>query len=59
MIEFFMSRGIRVGHAWGMTEMSPIGTVGAPPSDWDEMSNEAQIAYISKQGRFRSESSCA
>jgi fatty-acyl-CoA synthase len=52
MIEFFMSRGIRVGHAWGMTEMSPIGTVGAPPSDWDGMSNEAQIAYISKQGRI-------
>jgi fatty-acyl-CoA synthase len=51
MIEFFMSRGIRVGHAWGMTEMSPIGTIGAPPADWDLMNHEQQIDYIAKQGR--------
>src|SRR3546814_12391855 len=31
MIQYFVERGIRVGHAWGMTEMSPIGTTGAPP----------------------------
>ena len=51
MIEFFMARGIRVGHAWGMTEMSPIGTIGAPPADWDEMGEEEQIDYIARQGR--------
>ncbi|MDP8994557.1 MAG: long-chain fatty acid--CoA ligase [Pseudomonadota bacterium] len=51
MIEFFVDRGIRVGHAWGMTEMSPIGTVGAPPADWDEMGYEEQVALTCKQGR--------
>ena len=51
MIEYFVDRGIRVGHAWGMTEMSPIGTVGAPLANWDDMSREQQIDYTAKQGR--------
>jgi len=33
MIERLMKMGIRVGHAWGMTETSPIGTIGAPPAN--------------------------
>jgi fatty-acyl-CoA synthase len=51
MIEFFQSRGIEVGHAWGMTEMSPIGTTGGRPWNWDEMSFEEKIDLIAKQGR--------
>jgi fatty-acyl-CoA synthase len=51
MIEYFVTRGVRVGHAWGMTEMSPIGTVGAPPAGWAEMSQTEQIDYMCKQGR--------
>jgi acyl-CoA synthetase (AMP-forming)/AMP-acid ligase II len=51
MIEYFMKRGIQVGHAWGMTEMSPIGTTGAPPSNWDEMSFQEQLDLVAKQGR--------
>ncbi len=51
MIKWFRDRGIRVGHAWGMTEMSPIGTVGAPPAGWGEMSDDEQMAYVCKQGR--------
>jgi fatty-acyl-CoA synthase len=51
MIEYFVDRGVRVGHAWGMTEMSPIGTVGAPPAGWDAMSRGEQIDYMMKQGR--------
>jgi len=51
MIEWFHARGIDVGHAWGMTEMSPIGTVGAPPSGWDEYSREERLAYVCRQGR--------
>jgi fatty-acyl-CoA synthase len=51
MIEFFMKRGIRVGHAWGMTEMSPIGTVGAPPYDWDALCFDDQLDLTCKQGR--------
>ncbi len=51
MIERFMKQGIRVAHAWGMTETSPIGTMGAPTANWDELSLEEQIAVTSKQGR--------
>jgi acyl-CoA synthetase (AMP-forming)/AMP-acid ligase II len=32
-IRWFRKRGIRVNHLWGMTEMTPIGTVGAPPGE--------------------------
>ena len=35
MIERLMKNGTRVQHAWGMTETSPIGTVGGPTADWD------------------------
>ncbi|HEY0114328.1 MAG TPA: long-chain fatty acid--CoA ligase, partial [Allosphingosinicella sp.] len=51
MIEFFQSRGVEVGHAWGMTEMSPIGTTGARPHDWDELCFEEKVDIIAKQGR--------
>lgn len=51
MIEWFRGRGIEVGHAWGMTETSPIGTLGAPPAGWDLMSDAEQIAFICRQGR--------
>ena len=50
MIKWFRDRGIQVGHAWGMTEMSPIGTVGSPPRGWDEMSDEEQVDYICQAG---------
>jgi acyl-CoA synthetase (AMP-forming)/AMP-acid ligase II len=51
MVERLMKAGIRVGHAWGMTETSPIGTMGAPTSDWDELSFDAQVDHVCKQGR--------
>ena len=51
MIEWFRGKGIKVGHAWGMTELSPIGTVGSPPAGWDELSDEEQLDYCCKQGR--------
>lgn len=50
-IRWFRNRGIRVNHLWGMTEMSPIGTVGAPPATWDEMTDEEQLDYLSRPGR--------
>jgi len=33
MIKAFVDLGVEVRHAWGMTEVSPLGTVGAlkPP----------------------------
>ena len=51
MIERLMTMGIRVNHAWGMTETSPIGTMGAPSHDWDELSFEEKVALTGRQGR--------
>jgi fatty-acyl-CoA synthase len=51
MIERLMKQGIRVAHAWGMTETSPIGTVGAPTHDWDDLSFEEKVEIVTKQGR--------
>ena len=51
MIQWFTARGIRVGHAWGMTEMSPLGTVGAATGDWDELTEEQRLDQMCKQGR--------
>lgn len=51
MIERLMKMGIRVNHAWGMTETSPIGTMGAPSYDWDALSFEAQVDQVCRQGR--------
>jgi acyl-CoA synthetase (AMP-forming)/AMP-acid ligase II len=51
MIAWFRERGVRVGHAWGMTETSPIGTCGAPPAEWDSMTDSEQLDYIARQGR--------
>ena len=51
MIRWFRDRGIRVAHAWGMTETSPIGTCGALPKNWHELDEDEQLDLISKQGR--------
>ena len=51
MIERLMKMGVRVNHAWGMTETSPIGTMGAPSPDWEELPFEAQVDQVSKQGK--------
>ncbi|WP_207974520.1 long-chain fatty acid--CoA ligase [Parafrankia sp. BMG5.11] len=51
MIERLMNNGVRVAHAWGMTETSPIGTTGAYPSSWDEMDFAERVALVQKQGR--------
>ncbi|HET7817365.1 MAG TPA: long-chain fatty acid--CoA ligase [Sphingomicrobium sp.] len=50
MIRWLRARGVEVGHAWGMTETSPIGTCGAPPRGWDAMSDDEQVEYIARQG---------
>ena len=51
MIRWLRARGVNVGHAWGMTETSPIGTCGAPPAGFDQMSDDDQVEYIARQGR--------
>lgn len=52
MIETFQLRyGVRVGHAWGMTEMSPVGTVGSLKAGAEALSPQQQIDIQAKQGR--------
>jgi fatty-acyl-CoA synthase len=34
-----------------MTETSPIGTIGAPPHNWDELGFEEQVSLVTRQGR--------
>jgi acyl-CoA synthetase (AMP-forming)/AMP-acid ligase II len=51
MVERLMKAGIRVGHAWGMTETSPIGTMGAPTADWDDLTFDQRVDHVCKQGR--------
>ncbi|HTN66438.1 MAG TPA: 3-(methylthio)propionyl-CoA ligase [Burkholderiaceae bacterium] len=42
--------GVEVVHAWGMTEMSPLGTAGTLQSKHLKLSSEAQQALLEKQG---------
>jgi fatty-acyl-CoA synthase len=43
--------GVEVIHAWGMTEMSPIGTTGKLLPDHHAQDHESQIKAKMKQGR--------
>jgi len=49
--KFQETYGVAVLHAWGMTELSPIGTVGTMKAKHLEMSLEERYAVQSKQGR--------
>ncbi|HWD29062.1 MAG TPA: 3-(methylthio)propionyl-CoA ligase [Rhizomicrobium sp.] len=51
MIETFETKyGVQVIHAWGMTEMSPIGTVGTLKHHVEAMPYDKQLDYKCKQG---------
>jgi fatty-acyl-CoA synthase len=51
MIEGFERRhGLHVTHAWGMTEMSPLGTVSELTSAFADAPEDVQFAYRAKQG---------
>jgi fatty-acyl-CoA synthase len=43
--------GVSVAHAWGMTEVSPLGTLAAPTAKTAAMSTEEQLKFVLKQGR--------
>ena len=51
MIEFFEGRGIDICHAWGMTEMSPVGTHGQLPKPMQDLPFETRMDVKAKQGR--------
>ncbi|MBS0472284.1 MAG: long-chain-fatty-acid--CoA ligase [Proteobacteria bacterium] len=51
MIESFETKyGVQVIHAWGMTEMSPLGTLGTLKHNVVAMPYEKQLDYKVKQG---------
>jgi fatty-acyl-CoA synthase len=52
MIEAFEKRhGLHIVHAWGMTEMAPLGTIGHLPHDLAGAPDEARFGARAKQGR--------
>ena len=51
MIERILGMGVRVNHAWGMTETSPIGTMGAPGPGWHRLSVAERVVQQSRQGK--------
>ncbi len=50
MIKAFADMGVEPRHAWGMTEMSPIGTVGALKPPFSELRGEAALDILQTQG---------
>ena len=52
MLARIRSMGIEVGHLWGMTETSPVGTAGQRPPAWDDMDDDAQLDLLAKQGQI-------
>ena len=49
--KFLDDYGVRVIHAWGMTEMSPIGTAGAFKPRHLKQTPEERLAVMATQGR--------
>ncbi|MBQ0958899.1 fatty-acid--CoA ligase [Ideonella sp. 4Y11] len=43
--------GVEVVHAWGMTELSPLGTLSKLKSKHDSLDRESQQRLLEKQGR--------
>ena len=49
--EFDEVHDVNVIHAWGMTEMSPLGIINVPTSEMENMSKEEKYAIQLKQGK--------
>ncbi len=49
--KFGDDHGVHVLHAWGMTEMSPVGTVGSFKPQHQGLAGDARYAVMAKQGR--------
>jgi acyl-CoA synthetase (AMP-forming)/AMP-acid ligase II len=50
LIRGFDRHGLRVVHAWGMTEMTPLGTVSWLKRSLDELPEDQRYTYRAKQG---------
>ena len=51
MEAFDKNYGVAVHHLWGMTEMSPLGTIGQLRAEMDDFSYEDKLKIRLKQGR--------
>ena len=51
MIEAFEKAGINVVHGWGMTEMSPIGTMGGLSAAQNALPLQERVSLKVRQGR--------
>jgi fatty-acyl-CoA synthase len=51
MIQKFQDNyGVEICHAWGMTEMSPLGTLGTLKPEYAALTGEAKLDVQAKQG---------
>jgi len=51
MVRAFMNLGVEVVHAWGMTELSPLGTVCSPKRGMEGWTKDQRIELQKLQGR--------
>jgi fatty-acyl-CoA synthase len=50
MIKAFVDMGCEARHAWGMTEMSPLGTLATLKPPFDKIRGEARLDVLATQG---------
>src|SRR5258708_3576268 len=50
LIQSFVDMGVTARHAWGMTEMSPIGTLAALKPPFAELTGEERLDILQTQG---------
>lgn len=50
MLNRLMDMGIEVNHLWGMTELSPVGTISRRGADYDDMTRSEKLDLLSRQG---------
>ena len=50
MIRGYEGHGMRLIHGWGMTETSPLGTIGGLKSAMLDLPDDERIAMLAKQG---------
>jgi fatty-acyl-CoA synthase len=50
MLKGFDKHGLRIIHAWGMTETSPLGSISRPPRELDDAPEQEVLDYRSRQG---------
>jgi len=51
MDEFREKHGVTTHHAWGMTELNPLGTLNSPTAEWSGLDDGQQAEQRAKQGR--------